>query len=230
MTPLSTRMLRALLLVGFAFAGFLMDRGYAVARARYAAMLLPAAFMPAAIFAYYTTSFALCIALISLATALHQAWSATVLAVATDLVPSRVAGAVTGLGTTAGGIGGMLLTLLAGAAIQLTGNQQAVFIWAGLMHPISWIILRSMAGREWKQVSLDKPVDLSQPSPGLQIGGAVAAVLGLTAVATIVRFWSSAVAATHSVSAVAAAVTAASGILIIGCLLLYAGARHEQLA
>ncbi len=124
----------------------------------------------------------------------------------------------------------MFLTLLAGATIQLTGNQQAVFIWAGLMHPISWIILRSMAGREWKQVSLDQAMDLSQPSRGLQIGGGLAAVLGLAAVATIVKFWSSAVAATHSVSAVAAAVTAASGILVIGCLLLYAGSRHRNLA
>ena len=39
-----------------------------------------------------------------------------------------------GLGATAGGIGGMFMTLFAGLAVQWTGNQQIVFVWAGGMH------------------------------------------------------------------------------------------------
>jgi ACS family hexuronate transporter-like MFS transporter len=79
-------------------------------------------------------SFVRCVAFITLATACHQAWSANLFTNATDMFPQKVAGSVVGLGATAGGIGGMFMTLLAGLAVQWTGNQQIVFVWAGVMH------------------------------------------------------------------------------------------------
>ena len=97
-------------------------------------MLLAAIFMPGSIFAYYADSFGACVAFITLATACHQAWSANLFTNATDMFPGKVAGSVVGLGATAGGIGGMFMTLLAGLAVQWTGNQQIVFVWAGGMH------------------------------------------------------------------------------------------------
>jgi ACS family hexuronate transporter-like MFS transporter len=91
-------------------------------------MLVPAACMPCAIGAYYTDSFAVCVALISLATACHQAWSANVFTSATDLFPEKGSGAVVGLGARTGGIGGMFMTLLVALVIQWTGKQQMIFI------------------------------------------------------------------------------------------------------
>jgi ACS family hexuronate transporter-like MFS transporter len=214
--------------VGGWLPGFLMNRGWRVSSARYATMAIPAVCMPAAIGAYYTDSFALCLALISLATGLHQGWSANVFSLASDMFPSRVVGSVTGLGSTTGGIGGMFMTLLAGVTIQFFGNQQAVFIWAGLMHPLSWIVLRAMIGREFQPVDLRQPLDLSQPSRPLQIGGAVAAAIGLLGILLIGGNWGAAVAAARSASAAAAAITAGAGVLVIGLLLLYAGSRHKQ--
>jgi ACS family hexuronate transporter-like MFS transporter len=186
--------------------------------------------MPAAIGAYYAESFAWCIALISLATALHQGWSANVFSVATDLFPSRVAGSITGLGSTAGGIGGMFLTLLAGVTIQWLGNQQAIFIWAGLMHPLSWLLMRALLGPEFRPVALEEPVDLGQPSRPLKWGGVVAVLLGAAGMAAIAANWDVCVAAARSASAVAAAMTAAVGACMIGLLLFYAGCRHRSLA
>ncbi len=216
-------------MVGGWYSGFLMDRGWKVAPARYVTMLVPAALMPLAIVAYYTTSFALCIALISLATGLHQAWSANVFTVASDVFPARVVGSVTGLAGTAGGIGGMFLTLLAGATIQWTGTQQAIFIWAGLMHPLSWIILRVAMGREFKLVDITQPMDLGAPKRSLQIGGFSAIALGAVLVGVIWTNWAACVAAARSASAVAAAITAAAGIALIGALVFYAGMSHSRM-
>jgi ACS family hexuronate transporter-like MFS transporter len=212
------------------FSGFLMGRGWRVSSARYLTMAIPALFMPAAIGAYYAESFALCIALVSLATALHQGWSANVFSVATDLFPSRVAGSITGLGSTAGGIGGMFLTLLAGVTIQWLGNQQAIFIWAGLMHPLSWLLMRALLGRQFRPVMLEDRLDISVPSRPLQWGGVVAVLIGVTGVAAIAANWGACVAAARSASAVAAAVTAAGGACVIGLLLFYAGSAHRKLA
>lgn len=212
------------------FSGFLMERGWKVAPARYITMLIPAALMPLAILAYYTESFALCIALISVATGLHQAWSANVFTVASDVFPARVLGSVTGLATTAGGIGGMFLTLLAGATIQWLGNQQAVFVWAGLMHPLSWLILRLAMGREFKVVDVAQPLDLGRPKRSLQLGGLVGIAVGLGCTALIALNWSACVAAARSTSAVAAALTAAAGVAVIGAFVAYAGLGHRGMA
>ncbi len=211
------------------FAGFLMHRGWKVAPARYLTMAIPAALMPLAIVAYYTQSFALCIGLISVATGLHQAWSANVFSVASDVFPARVVGSVTGLATTAGGIGGMFLTLLAGATIQWTGTQQAVFVWAGLMHPLSWIILFVVMGREFAVIDITERLDLARPKRSLQVGGLVGVALGLALTALIALNWSAAVAAARSASAVAAAITAAAGIALIGVFVYYAGMGHTRM-
>ena len=100
---------------------------------------------PFAILAYYTDSFTLCLILLGVVTAAHQAWSANLFTTATDLFPSKVTGSVVGLGATTGGLGGMFLTLLAAMSIQWVGNQSVVFVWAGLMHPLSllifWLVL-----------------------------------------------------------------------------------------
>ena len=107
-------------------SGLLIKRGWTVGKARMTTMLIAGgAACRARIFAYYTESFAaVCVALITLATALHQAWSANLFTNATDLFPQKVSGSVVGLGATAGGIGGMFMTLLVGLAVQWTGNQQ----------------------------------------------------------------------------------------------------------
>ena len=91
--------------------------------------------------------------------ACHQAWSANLFTNATDLFPQKVSGSVVGLGATAGGIGGMFMTLLVGLIVQWTGNQQIVFIWAGAMHLASLLLFWLWFRGHFKQVDVDADLD-----------------------------------------------------------------------
>ena len=209
-------------IVGGWFSGFLIGRGWKVGAARYSAMLAPAILMPFSIVAYYTQSFALCVTLISLATACHQAWSANVFTSATDLFPSKVAGSVIGLGATTGGIGGMFLTLLAAMTIQWTGNQKLVFIWAGLMHPTSLIIYWLWLRADFTPVNVDSPPDETKSNTPLLTAGAFLAVAGAALGTLIWQNWEVCVKAAKLAGATGAA-TAAFGVGLIGLALIYAG-------
>jgi MFS transporter, ACS family, hexuronate transporter len=214
-------------ILGGWFSGHLIGRGWRVGAARYGAMLLPALFMPLTILAYYTSSFALCVALISLATACHQGWSANVFTSATDLFPSRVQGSVIGLGVTTGGIGGMFLTLLAAMTIQWTGNQQLVFIWAGLMHPTSLLIYWLWLGTDFKVADVDAPPDETKAHASLLAAGSLLAVAGAVLASVIWANWEVCVRAAKLAGAAQAA-TAACGVVVIGVALVYAGMGRKR--
>jgi ACS family hexuronate transporter-like MFS transporter len=214
-------------IVGGWLSGFLIGRGWRVGAARYGAMLLPALFMPFTILAYYTESFALCVALISLATACHQGWSANVFTSATDLFPSKVQGSVVGLGATTGGIGGMFLTLLAAMTIQWTGNQQLIFIWAGLMHPVSLLVYWLWLGADFRAADVDSPPDQAKPHKALLAAGSLLAVAGAVLAVVIWSNWEVCVKAAKLAGAAQAA-TAACGVVVIGAALVYAGMGRRQ--
>ncbi|MBI5766529.1 MAG: MFS transporter [Verrucomicrobia bacterium] len=216
-------------IVGGWLSGFLIGRGWKIGAARYGAMLAPAILMPFSIVAYYTESFGLCVALISLATACHQGWSANVFTSATDLFPSKVSGSVVGLGATTGGIGGMFLTLLAALVIQWTGNQKLVFIWAGLMHPLSLLIYWLWLGTNFTPANVDTPPDETKSHTPLLTAGSIMAVAGVVLVGLIWQNWAVCVKAAKLAGAAGAA-TAASGVLIIGVALVYAGMAKKPAA
>jgi MFS transporter, ACS family, hexuronate transporter len=236
--PLKSALLLALIYTGASvgsiaggwLSGFLIGRGWKVGAARYGAMLAPAILMPFSIIAYYTSSFALCVALISLATACHQGWSANVFTSATDLFPAKVSGSVVGLGATTGGIGGMFLTLLAAMTIQWTGNQKLVFIWAGCMHPLSLFIYWLWLRTDFTQANVDAPPDVTRSNGPLLAAGAVLAIVGVALGGLIWANWEVCVKAAKLAGAAQAA-TAAFGVSIIGLALAYAGkAKARQTA
>jgi ACS family hexuronate transporter-like MFS transporter len=192
-------------------------------------MFIAAACMPASIAAYYTDSFVVSVAFITLATACHQAWSANIFTSATDLFPAKVSGSVVGLGSTTGGVGGMFMTLLAALAVQWTGTQQIVFVVAGLMHPLAlllyWIWLR---GR-FEQVEISPTAELLKAHGPLILAGAAVAVLGAAFIGLIALNWRLCVEAA-TLSGAATAMTAAAGVSLIGATLVYAGLPKAHLA
>jgi ACS family hexuronate transporter-like MFS transporter len=214
-------------IVGGWLSGWLIGRGWRIATARYAAMGIAAVCAPFAILAYYTSNFVLCLVLLGLVTAAHQAWSANLFTTATDLFPSKVAGSVVGLGATTGGLGGMFLTLLAAMSIQWVGNQSVVFVWAGLMHPLSLLIFWLVLGRNFRMADVDAVLETNRISRPLAIAGGALIALGLVLTAVIWANWDASVAAT-SVAGAAQAMTAAVGVALIGGALLYAGLHKEQ--
>jgi ACS family hexuronate transporter-like MFS transporter len=199
----------------------LLSRGWTVGKARMTAMALAAIFMPGSILAYYTDNFVVCITLITLATACHQAWSANLFTNATDVFPQKVSGSVVGLGATAGGIGGMFMTLLAGLAVQWTGNQQIVFVWAGAMHLAALLLFWLWFKGRIEQIDVDTPLDVSRTHGGLAIAGALVAVAGLALAALVAGNWEYLKGAVRITGAVQSGVVAGA-VFFIGLALFYA--------
>lgn len=210
------------------FSGFLIGRGWRVGPARMIAFLLTAVCMPFSIVAYFTQNFTLCIALVSLATACHQGWSANVFTSATDLFPAKIAGSVVGLGATTGAIGGMFMTLLASISIQWFGSYQGVFIWAGLMHPLVLVIYWVWLRGNFEPVAIDAAVDESHPHRALVVAGSILAVVGIGLALLVYAYWDVCVRNARLAGA-AGGMTAMIGILLVGVALVYAGMpKHRR--
>jgi MFS transporter, ACS family, hexuronate transporter len=203
-------------------SGHLIKRGWSVGKARMTTMFIAAMCMPGSIVAYYTDSFVVSVAFITLATACHQAWSANVFTSATDLFPAKVAGSVVGLGSTTGGIGGMFMTLLAALAVQWTGTQQIVFVVAGLMHPLALLLYWMWLRGRFEQADISAASQASTSHRPLIVAGVVVTTLGAGFIALIALNWALCVAAA-TLSGAATAMTAAAGVGVIGLTLIYAG-------
>jgi len=199
----------------------LIKRGWSVGKARMTAMLIAAVCMPASIFAYYADSLPTCVAFMAIATGAHQAWSANLFTSATDLFPQKVSGSVVGLGATAGGIGGMFMTLVVGLIVEWTGNQQLVFVWAGAMHLTSLLIFWLWFRGRFTPVDVDAALDTSRTHQGLAVSGLLVAIAGLTLGAYVMNQWVHIVELVKLNGALGAA-TVAGGFAVIGAALIYA--------
>lgn len=81
------------------------------------------------------------VALMGLATAGHQGWSATIFTLPSDMFPKSAVASVTGIGGMAGGIGGVLLQLGAGTILTLTHSYISLFAMACLAYPLALLII-----------------------------------------------------------------------------------------
>ncbi|HLL95560.1 MAG TPA: MFS transporter [Spirosoma sp.] len=110
---------------GSIFFGWLttqfMNMGWSANRARKTTMLICALCVVPIFFSAQTSSLTIAIALIAVATAAHQGWSANMYTFASDLFPKNVVASVTGIGGMFGAVGGILLALLAGRIITAFG-------------------------------------------------------------------------------------------------------------
>ncbi len=131
---------------GSIFFGWLATKfiglGWTVNRARKTTMLICALCVVPIFFASMTSSIVLAIALISLATAAHQGWSANLFTTVSDMFPKRAVGSVTGIGGMMGGIGGALLAAFAGKLIATTGSYLPLFIFASCAYLIALLIVQ----------------------------------------------------------------------------------------
>jgi ACS family hexuronate transporter-like MFS transporter len=109
----------------------LIRRGWSVNAARKTAMLICAIAVVPIVAAARVQSLWGAVALISLATAAHQGWSANAFTLASDMFPRQAVGSVVGFGGMAGAVGGMLIAKVTGYVLQLTGSYVVVFMIAG---------------------------------------------------------------------------------------------------
>ncbi len=112
------------------FSSVLIKRGWSVNAGRKTAMLICALCVVPIIFAVRASNLWVAVALISLATAAHQGWSANLFTLVSDMFPRRAVGSVVGIGGFAGAVSGMLIATITGLLLQWTGSYVPIFIFA----------------------------------------------------------------------------------------------------
>jgi ACS family hexuronate transporter-like MFS transporter len=125
----------------------MIKAGASVNVARKSTMLLCALCVLPVMFAMYVSNEWAAVGLVGLATAAHQAFSANLLALPSDLMPKAAVGSVVGIGGTAGSLGGMLMTWGTGQILQYTGSYTPIFIIAGTMYLVALVVMQRLSPR-----------------------------------------------------------------------------------
>lgn len=115
-------------IVGGWFSTYLIKKGWTINKARKFTMLICALCVVPIFYASYTHNFWVAIVLIAIATAAHQANSANLFTLTSDMFPKQAIASVVGIGSMFGAIGGMLLAAGTGVIIEITGGYTAMFI------------------------------------------------------------------------------------------------------
>jgi ACS family hexuronate transporter-like MFS transporter len=81
------------------------------------------------------------VALLSLATAAHQGWSANLFTTVSDIFPRKAVASVVGMGGTFGAIGGMFIASAAGFILEFTGSYFMLFVIAGSLYLLALLVI-----------------------------------------------------------------------------------------
>jgi ACS family hexuronate transporter-like MFS transporter len=125
----------------------LIHRGWSVNAARKTTMLICALCVTPIFLAQHADSLWAAVAIISLAAAAHQAWSANLFTLASDMFPRKAVGAVYGIGGTSGAIGGMLFSLFIGEVLEKSGAYTSIFLVCGSLYLIALLIIQLLSPR-----------------------------------------------------------------------------------
>ena len=125
----------------------LMKRGLSANAARKLTMLACAFLVMPIFFAQYVDHLWLAVGIVGLATAAHQAFSANLYTIPSDMFPRGAVGSVVGIGGTVGGIGGMLMAKFVGYVLQTTGSYTLIFAVAGSVYLIAVGVIHLLSPR-----------------------------------------------------------------------------------
>jgi ACS family hexuronate transporter-like MFS transporter len=131
-------------------SGFLMRHGWTNVKARKVTMAGFALCMPIAATTVIQPNIFVAIALISLATAAHQGWSANLYTTVSDVFPKSAVASVTGIGGFLGGMGGVIFTALLPAYLVTHFGYEPVFVIMGSAHLIAFICMHTLMGNMQK--------------------------------------------------------------------------------
>ncbi len=125
----------------------LMKRGLTANAARKITMLVCAILVMPIFFAQYASSVWTAVAIVGLATAAHQAFSANLYTLPSDMFPRAAVGSVIGIGGTMGAIGGMMMSKFTGYILETTGSYTPIFAVAGSTYLIAVIVIHLLSPR-----------------------------------------------------------------------------------
>lgn len=129
-------------------SSYFIKHGWPVLKARKTTLLIAAIAVTPIFLAKYATDIWVAVAIISLATAAHQAWSTNIFTIVSDIVPKKTVSSVVGIGGMSGSIAATLFPLLVGfllAYYKSAGNIKAgydiLFIICGCAYFLAWVII-----------------------------------------------------------------------------------------
>ncbi|GAB3753353.1 MFS transporter [Spirosoma pomorum] len=139
----------------------LIRRGWSVWKARKTAMFIFALLVVPVIAVRYEPGIWGAVALIGLAGAAHQAWSANIFTTASDMFPKRAVSTVVGIGSMAGSVGGIIFPEIVGRILQRykqAGDVQSgygiIFLMCGSAYLLAWLVMHVLTPT-MKPVQLD---------------------------------------------------------------------------
>lgn len=131
----------------------LLKHGWTVNRARKTAMLACGVSVIPIIFASRVTDVWTAVAIVALAAAAHQGWSANVFTMTSDMFPRKAVASVVGIGGMAGAIGGMFIAKITGWVLEASGSYLPVFLIAGTTYLIALALVHLLVPKM-------KPIEL----------------------------------------------------------------------
>ncbi|MHA4806640.1 MFS transporter [Flavitalea flava] len=141
-------------------SSYLINKGWPIHKARKTVMLIIAICVLPIITARYFTDMWIVVALISLAAAAHQAWSANIFTTASDMFPKKAISSVIGIGGMAGSVGGIIFQPLVGWILDYftrLGNKglgyNLIFLICGFAYLVAWVVMHLFAPK-MKKVEL----------------------------------------------------------------------------
>lgn len=134
-------------ILGGWYSGRLIARGASVVAARQTVMRWSALLMPSGLLLVWQPPIPVTLALISLSLFAHNSWKTNLVTMTVDLFPRSVIGVVHGIVATGGGIGGAIITPLAGYVIA-GFSYTPLLIVMGFLHPLAYLCVRALIKQE----------------------------------------------------------------------------------
>jgi MFS transporter, ACS family, hexuronate transporter len=137
--------------VGSVLGGFsssaLLKRAVSVNVARKLTLLICALLVLPVLWVTGARELWLAVCLIGLAAAAHQAFSANVYTLPSDVLPRSAVASVIGIGGMMGAVGGMLFSQFVGQILQATGSYRILFIMAGSVYLMALLVIHILSPR-----------------------------------------------------------------------------------
>ena len=126
----------------------MINAGLSVNKARKFSLLICAAcVLPVAFMTTLTRDLWLTTLIIGVAAAAHQAFSANLMTLTSDLMPKEAVGRCSGIGGTAGAIGGIIMAKGVAQALSGLGGYSAVFLVAGVVYFAAVLVIHLLSPR-----------------------------------------------------------------------------------
>jgi ACS family hexuronate transporter-like MFS transporter len=142
-------------------SSWLIKRGWPVYKARKVSFFIFACCVLPIISARFIDNIWVGVALISLAAAAHQAWSANIYTTVSDMFPRKVVSSVIGIGGMAGSVGGILFPMFIGFLLDhykglgnINIGYNIIFLICGCAYLVAWVLIHFISPKM-------KPVNVS---------------------------------------------------------------------